>query len=101
MDWLRANYDRAALLAAAFFLFLCALFIFLSASVSAKNQRPSKCAARRTTKSRRQSAGSVEAIEIAGALQDSSGSSGLLARKKHFIGAAGRGGELAKTSSPP
>ncbi len=28
MDWLRAHYDRAALLAGAFFLLLCAFFIF-------------------------------------------------------------------------
>ena len=32
MDWLRANYDRAAALAAALFLILCAVFIFLGAS---------------------------------------------------------------------
>ena len=32
MVWLRANYDRAAVLAAAVFLILCAFFIFLHAS---------------------------------------------------------------------
>ena len=32
MDWLRANYDRALALAAALFLILCAVFIFLGAS---------------------------------------------------------------------
>ena len=32
MNWLRANYDRAVAMAAALFLIVCSLFVFLNSS---------------------------------------------------------------------
>jgi hypothetical protein len=37
MNWIRANYDRVAVIAGALFLLLCALFIWRSASTFEEN----------------------------------------------------------------
>ena len=52
MDWFRANYDRAAALAAALFLILCAGFIFLGASGFGEKFGALQSCRRRITKSR-------------------------------------------------
>jgi hypothetical protein len=93
MNWFRAEYDRAAVLVAAFFLIVCAVSIFLSASGfsekfnALQNVTPPK---------NRIAAG--HGPEIVAAMQKlstpsqwtSSGRSGLFVPEKHFIGADGQ-----------
>ena len=104
MNWLRANYDRAAVLAAALFLVVCAVFIFLSASGFSErfdtiqhapppnNQIPAGQAA--------------EIVDAMGKLQipsqwTSSGRSGLFVPEKHFIGPDGQPATLQNTLLHP
>src|ERR1041385_7351574 len=104
MDWIRAHYDRAAVLAAAAFLTLCSVFIFLSASgfnekFSALQNVP--------TPNNKIPAG--QASEIAAAMQQmqmpsqwtSSGRSGLFVPEKHFIGPNGQPATLQNTLLHP
>ena len=91
MNWLRSNYDRVAVLAAACFLLLCAFFIWRAAagfneSVSAISGGPRKPAAP-----------TDKQLELQAAAQKLtqppkwtfSGRSGLFVPEKHFIGPAG------------
>jgi hypothetical protein len=102
MDWFRANYDRAAALAAALFLVLCAGFIFLGASSFGKkfgalqSMPPpnNKIPADQTP----------EIVEAMAQLQrpsqwTSSGPSGLFVPEKHFIGPDGQPATLQTHSS--
>ena len=100
MDWLRANYDRAAVLAAAFFLIICALFIFLSASGFGEKFSGLQSA---PPPNNRIPAG--KAPEIAQAMANlrapaqwtKNGRSGLFVPEKHFIGADGQPATLQNT----
>ncbi len=104
MEWLRTNYDRAAALAAALFLILCALFILLGASgfserLSALQNVPSP--------NSRIPAG--KGPEITKALErlraptqwTAPGRSGLFVPEKHFIGADGQPATLRNTLLHP
>jgi hypothetical protein len=104
MNWIRLNYDRAAVLAAALFLLLCSIFIFLSAASfnekfsAAQNAPPPKGAAP-----------ADKAPEIAAALQELqappqwtlAGPSGLFVPEKHFIDANGQPATLQTTLLHP
>lgn len=104
MAWLRANYDRAAVLAAAGFLSLCAVGIFLDASgfgeklsvlqnVPVQNNKiPAGQAPAMTEAMRRLQAP---------AQWTSSGPSGLFVPEKHFIGADGQPATLQTTLLHP
>jgi hypothetical protein len=104
MDWLRTNYERAALLIAALFLILCAVFIFLGASgfvqkFSALQSMPApgnKIPADRTL-------GIVEAMEQLRTPPQwtSGGVSGLFVPEKHFIGRDGQPATLQNTLLHP
>ena len=104
MDWLRANYDRAAALAAALFLFLCSVFVLLSAfgfdeRFDALQNPP--------LPNNRIPAG--KAAEISQAMQNLqapsqwtvSTSSGLFVPEKHFIGSDGQPATLHNTLLHP
>ncbi len=104
MNWLRANYDRAAVLGAALFLILCAHFIFLNASgfnaqfEALQNVPPpnNKIAAGKSA-------------EIAAAQQSlqkpaqwvAGGRSGLFVPEKHFLGPDGQPATLQNTLLHP
>ena len=104
MDWLRTNYDRAAVIAAALFLTICALFIFLSSSgfsdrfstlqnVPARNNQIPEGKAR-------------EIVEATEKLQSpsqwtASGRSGIFVPEKHFIGNDGQPATLQSTLLHP
>lgn len=100
MDWLRANYDRAAVLATAFFLLLCALFIFLSASGFSE-----RSSAMQNVPPRDNQIPAGKAAEIAEAMDrlqapsqwTSSGNSGLFVPEKHFIAPDGQPATLQNT----
>ena len=104
MDWFRANYDRAAALAAALFLVLCAGFIFLGASGFGESSAPCKTCRRRITRSRPDQA--PEIVEAMAQLQrpsqwTPSGPSGLFVPEKHFIGPDGQPATLQNTLLHP
>lgn len=104
MDWLRTHYDRAAVLASALFLVLCAIFIFLSASSfreqysALQNVPPPKS---------KIPAGEAPAIVAAMEKLQSpaqwtmSGRSGLFVPEKHFIGPNGQPATLQNTLLHP
>jgi len=104
MDWIRANYDRAAVLAAAAFLILCFVFIFLSASGFSE-----KFSALQTVPAPNNKIPAGQAPEISEAMQQmqapsqwtSSGRSGLFVPEKHFIGADGQPATLQNTLLHP
>jgi len=104
MDWIRANYDRAAVLAAAAFLILCSVFIFLSASGFSE-----KFSALQTVPAPNNKIPAGQAPEISEAMQQmqvpsqwtSSGRSGLFVPEKHFIGADGQPATLQNTLLHP
>jgi hypothetical protein len=104
MNWLRANYNRAALLAAALFLLLCSIFIFLSAA--SFNE---KFSAAQNASPPRSVRPAGKASEIADALQDLqtppqwtlAGPSGLFVPEKHFIDATGQPATLQTTLLHP
>ncbi len=104
MDWLRTNYDRAAVLAAAFFLVLCAIFIFLSAS--GFNERFSALQNVPPPNNKILAGQAPEIVEAMRKLQvpsqwTSSGRSGLFVPEKHFIGADGQPATLQNTLLHP
>lgn len=104
MNWLRANYDRAAVLAAAFFLILCSVFVFLHAAgfgeqfADLQNVPPPN---------NKIPAGNVP--EIGAALKKlqeppqwtASGRPGLFVPEKHFIGPDGQPATLKDTLLHP
>ncbi|MDQ3200395.1 MAG: hypothetical protein M3Q46_14640 [Verrucomicrobiota bacterium] len=104
MDWLRTHYDRAAVLAGALLLIICAVFIFLSASGFSERfgalQNP-------PLPNDKVPAGQAAAIaEARPKLQapsqwSSSGRSGLFVPEKHFIGPDGQPATLQNTLLHP
>ena len=104
MNWLRANYDRAAVLAAALGLILCAIFVFLSASDFSEKFNAIKNASPPNNK-----IPAGRAVEIVEAMPNleapsqwtSSGRSGLFVPEKHFIGADGQPATLQNTLLHP
>ena len=104
MAWLRANYDRAAVLAAAAFLILCSLFIFLSASgFGERFSALQNVAAPNNTIPAGQAPGIAEALQKLQAPSQwtSSGRSGLFVPEKHFIAADGQPATLQNTLLHP
>src|SRR4030095_1413589 len=104
MDWLRANYDRAAVLAAALFLILCAGFIFLSAS--GFGERFSALQSLPPPHNKIPASQVREIVEAMEKLQTpsqwtSSGPSGLFVPEKHLIGPDGQPATLQKTLLHP
>ena len=99
IDWLKANYDRAVLMAAAVFLFISAVAIWWSAiqfgsQLTAPGPVPPKAAS--------QPPGAVELDRAAEQLEKplqwkSSTRSGLFVPEKHFIGADGMPATLQNT----
>ncbi|MEO8438945.1 MAG: Amuc_1099 family pilus-like system protein [Spartobacteria bacterium] len=104
MDWLRENYDRAAVLAAALFLGLCAIFIYLSASAFSE-----KFAGLQNVPPPNNKIPAGKAPEIVGAMQKlqtpaqwtSGGRSGLFVPEKHFMGPDGQPATLQSTLLHP
>ncbi len=104
MEWLRTNYDRAAVLAAASFLILCALFIFLNSSGFEEN-----FSALQNVPAPNNKIPAGKAPEIAEAREKLkspsqwtvSGRSGLFVPEKHFIGADGQPATLQNTLLHP
>jgi hypothetical protein len=103
IDWLKANYDRAVLVAAAAFLFISAVAIAWSAiqfrnRIVTAQQPPAKTAS--------PPAGAVELDGAAKQLEKptqwkSSTRSGLFVPEKHFIGADGMPATLKNTQVHP
>ncbi|MGH9810045.1 MAG: Amuc_1099 family pilus-like system protein [Terriglobia bacterium] len=104
MDWLRTNYDRASVVAAAFFLILCALFIFLRASGFSE-----RFSARQNIPLPNNKIPQGKASELEEALEKlqapsqwtATGPSGLFVPEKHFIGADGQPAPLQTTLLHP
>ncbi|HXA08492.1 MAG TPA: Amuc_1099 family pilus-like system protein [Chthoniobacterales bacterium] len=104
MSWIRANYDRAALLVTAFFLVTCASFIFVSASGFGE-----KFDALRNVPPSNRQIPSGQGPEIVEAMQKlrtpsqwiSNGRSGLFVPEKHFVGPDGRPVTLQNTLLHP
>jgi hypothetical protein len=104
MDWLRANYDRAAVLAAALFLILCAGFIFLSASGFGE-----KFSALQSLPPPNNKIPASQVLEIVEAMEKlqtpsqwtPSGPSGLFVPEKHFISPDGQPATLQNTLLHP
>ncbi len=104
MDWIRANYDRFAVLVAALFLFLCAFFIWWDSSHFAEN-----FSALQTASTPRKAGPLPNAIalqEAAQALHQPAqwtfgGRSGLFVPEKHFVGANGLPATLQNTQVHP
>ncbi|HEY1583387.1 MAG TPA: Amuc_1099 family pilus-like system protein [Chthoniobacterales bacterium] len=104
MNWLRANYDRAAVLAAALFLLLCSLFIFLDASGFSSQFDPLQNIPPPNNKIPAGSAPEIASAreEVAQPAQwTTSGRSGLFVPEKHFIGADGQPATLQNTLLHP
>ena len=104
MDWLRTNYERAAVLAAALFLILCAVFIFLSASgFSERFSAFQNIPPPQNKIPAGQAPAIVEATQklAAPAQWTASGRSGLFVPEKHFIGADGQPATLQNTLLHP
>jgi hypothetical protein len=92
VDWLRANYERAAVIAAAAFLILCSIFIFLSASgFSEKFQTLQNVPPRNNKIPAGKAPEIVEATQQlqAPAQWTASGRSGLFVPEKHLSGPTG------------
>ena len=103
IDWLKANYDRAVLMAAALFLFISALAIWWSAIQFGNRLVPPPTVPPKTAS---QPAVAVELDRAAEQLQEptqwkSSARSGLFVPEKHFIGADGMPATLKNTQVHP
>src|SRR5438132_9878126 len=103
IDWIKAHYDRAALMGAALFLFICAISIWWSASQFG-NRLVTPQPARPKTAS--QPPVAVELDRAAEQLQNpaqwkASTRSGLFVPEKHFIGADGLPATLQNTQVHP
>jgi hypothetical protein len=104
MNWIRANYDRAALIAAALFLFLSAVFIFLLAANFRKSIAGMQMQSSFQKQSAKEKAPEVEQEkqELAGPAQWTfSGRSGLFVPEQHFIDASGQPTTLENTQLHP
>ncbi len=104
MDWIKANYERAAVLAAALFLLICAVFIFLGAGSFA--DRFSGTQATSPPNNTIPEGKSPEIAETMHKLQTPpqwtfSGRSGLFVPEKHFIDASGQPATLQNTQLHP
>ena len=104
MDWLRANYERAAVLAAALFLLICAVFIFLSTGSFAEKFSGLQRAVAPNNQIPEGHAPEVE--KAMHKLQvppqwTFGGRSGLFVPEKHFIGADGQPATLQNTQLHP
>ncbi len=104
MNWIRANYERAAVLAAALFLLVCAVLIFLSAGSFAEQFSGAQTAA---APDNTIPEGKAPAIaETMHRLEAPpqwtySGRSGLFVPEKHFLGAEGQPATLQNTQLHP
>ena len=104
MSWLRANFDRVALVAGALFLALCAFFIWRGAAGFEAN-----FAALQPAGPQKPAAPTAKAIELDAAMQKLaqppqwtfSGRSGLFVPEKHFIGPNGLPATLETTEVHP
>lgn len=99
LDWVKANYDRAALMGAALFLFICAISIWWSA-IQFGNRLVTQQAPR--PKPASQPPVAVELDRAAEQLENpaqwkASKRSGLFVPEKHFIGADGLPATLENT----
>ncbi len=104
MNWLRANYDRAAVLAGALFLVLCALSILQSAGRF--NERFSALQDPPLPDNKIPSGRAPEIVEAMRKLETPpqwtfSGRSGLFVPEKHFIGSNGQPATLQSTLLHP
>ncbi len=103
-NWLRDHYDRAAVLAAAFFLLLCAVFIFRNAAGFGEQLEGLRNVPPPNSK-----IPAGQAAEISAATQKlqipsqwtSSARSGLFVPEKHFLGADGQPATLQNTFLHP
>jgi hypothetical protein len=103
MDWLKVNYDRAVLIAAALFLFISAIVILWSAIQIGNHLVPPP---RVPAKAASPPPVSVELDKVAEQLRQpvqwkSSAHSGLFVPEKHFIGADGMPATLENTQVHP
>src|SRR5216683_1156348 len=104
MNWIRAHYDRVALIAAAAFLFVCSISIWCSAVGFGKN-----FAVMPTGAPVKGASSLAKAVELDAAAQKLhqppqwtfSGRSGLFVPEKHFIGADGLPATLQTTMVHP
>jgi hypothetical protein len=104
MDWIRAHYDRFAVMVAALFLFLCAFFIWWQTAHFSEN-----FSALRSAPPPRKAGPLPNAIALQEAAQQLhqsaqwtfGGRSGLFVPEKHFIGANGLPATLQNTEVHP
>ncbi len=104
MEWVKTHYDRVALIAAAIFLFLCAISIWRSAAKFDEN-----FAALQTGSRPKEASPPATAVELERAAEKlkqppqwtSSGRSGLFVPEKHFIGANGLPATLQSANVHP
>src|SRR6266704_236766 len=104
MNWIRAISDRDALIAAALFLFLSAVFIFLRAANFRKSIAGMQMQSSLQKQSAQEKAPEVEQEkqELAGPAQWTfSGRSGLFVPEQHFIDASGQPTTLENTQLHP
>ncbi len=100
MDWLKAHYDKAAVIAGALILLLCSVWIWRSANAFSEN-----FVAAQAAPAPKKPAPPGKAAEVDSALQrlqqppqwTFSGRSGLFVPEKHFIGANGQPATLQST----
>ncbi|MBA3833181.1 MAG: hypothetical protein H0X34_15065 [Chthoniobacterales bacterium] len=104
MDWVRTNYERAAVLAAALFLLICALLIFIGAG-----SFDEKFSGLHNAPAPNNEIPNGRALELAEAMHKLqtppqwtfSGRSGLFVPEKHFIGEDGQPATLQHTLLHP
>jgi hypothetical protein len=104
MDWLRKNYDRAALIAAALFLSICSISVW-----RATKQFNAEFAALQTAPPPKAASAPAKAVELETAWKKLNqppqwtfgGRSGLFVPEKHFIGANGLPVTLQTTEVHP
>ena len=104
MDWIKANYERAGVLAAALFLVVCAIFIFLGA-----NSFTERFGGAQVQSPPNNTVPEGKAPEIAETMRrlqappqwTFSGRSGLFVPEKHFIDANGQPATLQHTQLHP
>ena len=104
MNWIRANYDRAALIAAALFLFLSAVFIYLRATNFRKSIVEMQLEPSLQKQSSKAKAPEVEQAKqklVGPAQWTFSGRSGLFVPEQHFISANGQPTTLQNTQLHP
>jgi hypothetical protein len=103
MDWIKAHYDRAVLIGAAAFLFICAIWIWWSA-IQFGNRLVTQQQPRPKTASPPPVAIELDraAVQLQNPAQWKAGTrSGLFVPEKHFIGADGMPATLQNTQVHP